>query len=251
MSDWLNRTEHIFGAKRLQKLKQSRIAIFGAGGVGGFAIEAIARSGVGIMDIIDNDIIDITNLNRQILATASTVGRSKVEVAAERIKSINPDASIFISRCFVSPETIGTFEFSNFDYVVDAIDTVSGKLAIIEAAVKAGVPVISSMGTGNKIDPTQLTVTTIEKTDTDPLARIMRRELRKRGISGIKVVYSKEMPTKLMGKYETTENGAYIIDMENAAENKNVAKILASTSFVPSTAGLLMASVVIRDLIKL
>lgn len=231
MPDWLNRTKKIFGDEKIDKLKQFHVAVFGAGGVGGFAIEAISRGGVEKLHIVDNDIIDISNLNRQILATHDTIGRPKVEVAKERILSINPDATVTVSRSFVLPETIHEFDFSSYDYVVDAIDTVAGKLAIIEAAYAAGVPVISSMGTGNKTDPSLLTVTIIEKTETDPLARVMRHELKKRDIRNVKVVYSKETPVR-------------------AICNSNDTRTPGSTSFVPSACGILIASVVLKELME-
>lgn len=230
MPDWLNRTKKIFGDKNVDKLKHCHVAVFGAGGVGGFVIESLTRGGIGNLHIIDNDIIDISNLNRQILATRNTVGRPKVEVAEERILSINPDAIVTASRSFVLPETVNEFDFSSYDYVVDAIDTVAGKLAVIEASYAAGVPVISSMGTGNKTDPSMLSITVIEKTDTDPLARIMRHELKKRNIRNVKVAYSNEAPVK-------------------AFYDDNNSHTPGSTSFVPAACGILIASAVLRDLI--
>lgn len=213
------------GQDGIDKLQSSRVAVFGIGGVGGFAAEALARAGIGAIDLIDKDKVDVTNLNRQIVATASTVGRDKVEVMKERILDIDPDIRVTAHKCFFLPET--EFDFSGFDYVVDAIDTVTAKLDLIVRAREAGVPVISSMGTGNKLDPTRFEVTTIDKTSVCPLAKVMRRELRRREISDLKVVYSKEEPIR------QAERG-----------------VPASVSFVPPAAGLILAGEVVKDLIK-
>lgn len=213
------------GQDGIDKLQSSRVAVFGIGGVGGFAAEALARAGIGAIDLIDKDKVDVTNLNRQIVATASTVGRDKVEVMKERILDIDPDIRVTAHKCFFLPET--EFDFSGFDYVVDAIDTVTAKLDLVVRAREAGVPVISSMGTGNKLDPTRFEVTTIDKTSVCPLAKVMRRELRRREISDLKVVYSKEEPIR------QAERG-----------------VPASVSFVPPAAGLILAGEVIKDLIK-
>ena len=213
------------GQDGIDKLQSSRVAVFGIGGVGGFAAEALARAGIGAIDLIDKDKVDVTNLNRQIVATASTVGRDKVEVMKERILDIDPDIRVTAHKCFFLPET--EFDFSGFDYVVDAIDTVTAKLDLVVRAREAGVPVISSMGTGNKLDPTRFEVTTIDKTSVCPVAKVMRRELRRREISDLKVVYSKEEPIR------QAERG-----------------VPASVSFVPPAAGLILAGEVIKDLIK-
>ena len=230
--EWLSRSEALLGSAALEKLKQSRVAVFGLGGVGGYAVEALARSGVGALELIDNDTVSESNINRQIFALRSTVGKRKTEVAAARVKDINPEIEVVTHDIFVLPETVDCFDFSKYDYVVDAIDTVSGKLAIIESAHKNGVPVVSAMGAGNKLDPTAFEVADISKTTVCPLARVMRRELKKRGIDGVKVVYSREEPKG-----------------EQTAQKTGEKPVPASVAFVPSVAGLLLASVVIKDLI--
>ncbi|MBE7078566.1 MAG: tRNA threonylcarbamoyladenosine dehydratase [Clostridiales bacterium] len=227
------RTALLLGEQGVEKLKNSRVAVFGLGGVGGYAVEALARSGVGAIDLIDNDTVSLSNINRQIIALHSTVGRKKTEVLAERVKDINPDICVKTYDLFVLYETVDEIDFSAYDYVVDAIDTVSGKLAIIERAKESNIPVISSMGTGNKLNPMVFEVADIEKTSVCPLARVMRRELKKRGIAGVKVVYSKE---------ETLPPSAVDEDTGKA--------IPASVAFVPSVAGLLIAAEVIKDLVK-
>lgn len=228
-----SRTALLIGEDNLQKLKKARVAVFGIGGVGGYVCEALARSGVGRLDLIDNDVISLSNINRQIIALHSTVGRKKTEVMAERIKDINPDICVRTHDEFFLPETAKKWDFSIYDYVVDAIDTVSGKIAIIEKAKTQNIPVISSMGTGNKLCADKFEVSDITKTTVCPLARVMRRELKKRGIEHVKVVYSKE---------EAKEAGAF-----DEASGK---AIPASIAFVPSSAGLLIAGEVIKDLIK-
>ncbi|MCQ4637758.1 tRNA threonylcarbamoyladenosine dehydratase [Anaerovorax odorimutans] len=225
MNDRFTRTKLILGEEGIAKLRSSRVAVFGIGGVGGYAVEALVRAGIGAIDLIDKDVVDVTNINRQIIATMSTVGRDKVEVMKERISDIAPDIRVNAHKRFFLPET--EFDFSGFDYVVDAIDTVTAKLDLIVRARAAGVPVISSMGTGNKLDPTRFEVTTIDKTSVCPLAKVMRRELRRRGISDLKVVYSREEPAK------QAERG-----------------VPASVSFVPPAAGLILAGEVVKDLIK-
>ena len=227
MNERYTRTVALIGEDGVEKLKRARVAIFGIGGVGGFVVEALARAGVGALDLIDNDCVNESNLNRQIVALRSTLGRRKTEVAKERVRDIGEDICVRTHDIFVLPDTVDAFDFSCFDYVVDAIDTVSGKLAIIERAREAGVPVISCMGTGNKLDPTAFTVADIEKTSVCPLARVMRRELKKRGITGVKVLYSKEEPKREMAT-----------------------GVPSSISFVPSVAGLILAGEVIKDLIK-
>ena len=196
MLDQFSRTELLFGKKAMERLSSSRVAVFGIGGVGGFTVEALARSGVGAIDLIDHDKVCLTNINRQIIATHKTVGKYKVDAAAERILEINPDCKVTAHKIFYMPDTQDGFDFSPFDYIVDAIDTVTGKLLIAENAVKCGVPVISCMGAGNKLDPTAFEVADIFKTSVCPLAKVMRRELKKRGIERLKVVYSKEEPKK-------------------------------------------------------
>ena len=235
MREELSRTGLLLGEQAMERLGKARVALFGVGGVGGYALEALARSGIGQLDLIDNDSFSRSNLNRQILATQSTVGRSKVEVAKERVLQINPQAIVTTHPIFYTPETADQLDFSRFDYVIDAIDTVSGKLSLIERAVRANVPVISCMGTGNKLDPSRFQVCDLSKTSMDPLARVMRRELGKRGIKHIKVVYSQEEPLTPTGWEE-----------EAAAIGKR--QIPGSMSFVPGAAGLILAGQVIRDL---
>ena len=227
-----SRTALLLGEEGVEKLKKARVAVFGVGGVGGYVVEALARSGVGALDLIDKDTVSESNINRQIIALHSTVGRLKTEVAAERAKDINPDICVRTHNVFYLPETAETFDFSQYDYVVDAIDTVSGKIALIEQAKRANVPVISSMGAGNKLDPTAFEVADITKTSVCPLARVMRRELKKRGIEHVKVVYSKEEP--LPSPLTDAESGK---------------SIPGSVAFVPSVVGLILAGEVIKDLI--
>ena len=221
-----SRTVLLLGKEAMQKLASARVAVFGVGGVGGYTVEALARSGIGALDIIDKDKVSVTNINRQIIATHKTVGKFKVDVAAERIKDINPDCAVTAHKLFYMPDTQGDIDFSKYDYIVDAIDTVTGKLTIIENAKKCGVPVISCMGAGNKLDPTAFEVTDIYETSVCPRAKVMRRELKKRGIDKLKVVYSREEPAK------------------------PCAEVPASVSFVPSVAGLIIAGEVIKDLIN-
>lgn len=235
MFNQFSRTEMLFGKKAMQKLASARVAVFGIGGVGGYVVEALARSGVGALDLIDNDTVSLTNINRQIIATLETVGKYKVDIAAQRVKEINPDCVVSTHKIFYLPETACEIDFINYDYVVDAIDTVAGKLAIIEKAHNCGVRVISCMGTGNKTDPTAFRVADINQTSVCPLARVMRRELKKRGITALKVVYSREEPLK---------------PLENSGEASQRREIPASCAFVPSVAGLIIAGEVIKDLIK-
>lgn len=234
--EWLSRTEKLIGKDALDKLASSRVAVFGAGGVGSFVIEALARSGVGAIDVIDNDQVSISNLNRQLIATLDTVGMDKTAVVRDRIKSINPDCKVTEHRMFFLPENADQFDFTCFDYVVDAIDTVAGKLAIIEKCSSLGVPVISSMGTGNKLDPSQFRIADIYDTKICPLAKAIRKECRKRGIESLKVLYSEEEAIKP----EMREG-------EELPPGKRSTP--GSISFVPSVAGLMIAGEVIRDLI--
>ena len=228
-----SRTALLLGETGIEKLKKSRVAVFGVGGVGGYVVEALARAGVGALDLIDKDTVSVSNINRQIIAMHSTVGRLKTEVAAERAKDINPDICVRVHDVFYLPETAGDFDFTQYDYVVDAIDTVSGKLALVEQAKRANIPVISSMGAGNKLDATAFEVADITKTSVCPLARVMRRELKKRGIEHLKVVYSKEEPLP-----------SPLVDEESGKP------IPGSISFVPSVVGLIIAGEVIKDLVK-
>jgi len=247
--DQFSRTEMIFGKEAMKKLAQSRVAVFGIGGVGGYVVEALARSGVGTLDIIDDDKVCLTNLNRQIIATHKTVGQYKVDVAEERILDINPKAVVHKYQCFFLPDTAGQFDFSQYDYVVDAIDTVTGKLEIILRAQAAGTPVISSMGTGNKVDPTMLRIADIYQTKTCPLARVMRLELRKRGVKKLKVLYSEELPMRPYESEETSFLNRCICPPGTVRKCTQRRDIPASNAFVPPAAGLLIASVVVRDLI--
>jgi len=219
------RTELLIGEEAVKKLKKAHVAVFGIGGVGGYVTEALARSGVGELTIVDKDKVDITNLNRQIIALHSTINKPKVTVMEERLKDINPDIKVNAKELFFLPDTADQFDFEEYDYIVDAVDTVTAKLAIIEKAHKAGSPVISAMGAGNKLDPSKFEVTDISKTSVCPLARVMRKELKARGINHLKVVYSTEEP-------------------------KRRSETVASISTVPSVCGLLLANEVIKDLIK-
>ena len=238
MADQYSRTRLLLGDEGIQKLKNARVALFGLGGVGGHAAEALARAGVGQLDLIDNDTISLTNLNRQLLATHSTVGRYKVDVAAERIRDIDPTIQVRTYRTFYLPETAAEFDFRQYDYVLDAIDTVTGKLMLIAQAKEAGVPIISCMGTGNKLDATDFRVADISKTTGCALARIMRKECAKRGLKGVKVVYSEELPM--------TPQPAE--DDEPIAEGSSRRSLPGSVAFVPGVAGMIMAGEVIRDL---
>lgn len=234
MLDQFSRTRLLLGAAGLKKLKSARVAVFGVGGVGGYAVEALARSGVGTLDLIDSDRVCLTNLNRQLHATYRTLGVYKADAAAERIAEINPDAVVHAYKIFYTPETAGEFDFTRYDYVLDAIDTVTGKLELVCRAQAAGTPVISCMGAGNKLDPAAFEVADISKTSVCPLARVMRRELKRRGVRHLKVVYSREPPMEP----EEAE--------EPAPEGRR--QIPGSAAFVPAVAGLIMAGEVVRDL---
>ncbi|MCM1364466.1 MAG: tRNA threonylcarbamoyladenosine dehydratase [Faecalibacterium sp.] len=236
MLNQFSRTELLFGKDKMEKLFSARVAVFGIGGVGGYVVEALARSGIGALDLIDNDTVCLTNINRQIIATHKTIGQYKVDVAENRIHEINPDVTVRKYKTFFTPETENQFDFSEYDYVVDAIDTVSGKIALVMNAQKAGTPIISCMGAGNKMDPTQFEVTDIYKTSVCPLAKVMRTELKKRGIRKLKVVYSKEP--------------AITPHYDESSETKGTANRPApgSNAFVPSVAGLIIAGEVIKEL---
>lgn len=235
MKEQLVRTEMIFGTASMERLAAARVAVFGVGGVGGYAVEALARSGVGALDLIDHDTVALSNLNRQIIATHETVGKRKVEVARERVLSIHPTCEVRTSATFVLPETVKEYDFSSYDYVIDAIDTVAGKLALIEAGKEAGTPVISAMGAGNKTDPSAFRVADIYETKVCPLAKVMRKECKKRGIEHLKVVYSEEEPrTPFFGVLEE--------------DKESDRRVPGSTAFCPSVAGLIMAGEVVRDI---
>ena len=236
MTNQFSRTELLLGAAALEKLSRARVAVFGLGGVGGYVVEALARSGIGALDLVDSDRISLTNLNRQILATHQTIGQPKVDVAAERVLAINPNCKVTKHQTFYLPQNNTDFDFSQYDYVVDAIDTVTGKLGLIVAAKAASTPIISSMGTGNKLNPAEFEVADIYQTSVCPLAHVMRKELRQRGINHLKVVYSKEKPLKRTATNEQSPN----------LSHKNIP---ASVAFVPPVAGFIIAGEVIKDLI--
>lgn len=229
MSEQFARTELLFGKEKMERLRKAKVAVFGIGGVGGHAAEALARSGVGALSLVDRDVVDETNLNRQIVALHSTIGRDKVGVMRERILDINPICQVQVYKCFYLPETKDDFDFSKYDYIVDAIDTVTAKIQLVVEAKRCGTPIICCMGAGNKLDPTAFEVADLYETSVCPLAKVMRRELRRREIKKLKVVYSKEVPICL------------VTDERNRP-------LPGSNAFVPATAGLILASEVIRDL---
>lgn len=235
MEEQFLRTAMLLGQEAVQRLQKARVAVFGLGGVGGYVVEALARGGVGQLDLIDSDTIGLSNLNRQLLATRSTLGMAKVEAGRQRVLDINPDCIVRTYPVFYTPETADSFDFRDYDYIVDAIDTVTGKLALVEQAATAGTPIICCMGTGNKLDPSAFRVEDISKTSMCPLARVMRRELGKRGIRHLKVVYSQEEALTPTGW-----------EKEAAALGKR--QIPGSVSFVPGAAGLILAGQVIRDI---
>ncbi|MCD7763507.1 MAG: tRNA threonylcarbamoyladenosine dehydratase [Lachnospiraceae bacterium] len=257
MPDQFSRTELLLGKDSMEKLFRARVAVFGIGGVGGYTVEALARSGIGTLDLIDNDTVCLTNLNRQIYALHNTIGKYKVDVAAERIGQINPEAKVNIYKTFYMPQTAEQFDFTQYDYVVDAIDTVTGKIALVEQAQAAGTPIISCMGAGNKMDATSLEVADIYETSICPLARVMRRELKKRGIRKLKVVYSKEPamePLRDM-EMERSEGAEHPVDVrlapteaERRALPQQHRQVPGSNAFVPAVAGLIIAGEVVRDL---
>lgn len=249
MLNEFSRTELLYGKDAMEKLAQSRVAVFGVGGVGGYVVEALARSGIGALDLIDNDKVCLTNINRQIIATHKTVGMYKVDVAEERVKEISPSCKVTTYKVFYLPETQDQFDFTQYDYVVDAIDTVTGKLTIIENAKRLNVPVISSMGAGNKINPALFEVADLYETSVCPLAKVMRRECKKRGIDSLKVVYSKEEPLKPL---EDPEVSSEQKSSDGAAEGKGSSRrsTPGSTAFVPSVAGLIIAGEIVNDLCR-
>ena len=249
MLNQFSRTQLLFGEEAMEKLKNSRVAVFGVGGVGGYTVEALVRSGVGAIDIVDDDKVCLTNINRQIIASRSTVGKYKVDVAEERIKDINPDCTVYKHRMFYVPETRDQFDFSQYDYVVDAIDTVSGKIELVMQAKEAGVPIICSMGAGNKTDPTAFKVADIYKTSVCPLAKVMRYELRKRGVKHLKVVYSEEPPIKPADDMSSSCREHCICPPGTQRKCTQRRAIPGSTAFVPSVVGLIIAGEVVKDLI--
>lgn len=248
MLNQFSRTELLLGKENMLRLQEARVAIFGIGGVGGYTTEALARSGVGTLDLIDDDRVCLTNINRQIYATRKTVGKYKVDVARERILEINPEARVNIYKTFYMPDTAEQFDFSVYDYVVDAIDTVTGKLMLVEQANKAKVPIISSMGAGNKMNPAAFQVADIYETSVCPLAKVMRRELKKRGVKALKVVYSKEKPMTPLEDMAINCRANCICPPGTARKCTQRRQIPGSNTFVSSAAGLIIAGEVIKDL---
>ena len=244
MENQFSRTELLFGKKAMEKFAGSRVAVFGIGGVGGYTTEALVRSGIGEIDLIDSDRVSLTNLNRQIIALRSTVGKYKVDIMQERIMDINPDIKVHVHKCFYLPETKDQFDFSKYDYVVDAVDTVTAKIQLVMEAKEAGVPIISSMGAGNKLDPAAFQVADIYRTSVCPLAKVMRRELKSRGIKKLKVVYSQELPIK------PNPEAISAYQAEETPEESRKRSIPGSAAFVPSVAGLIIAGEVLKDLAK-
>lgn len=238
MQEWYSRTEMLFGHEAIEALAAARVAVFGVGGVGGYAVEVMARSGVGHLDLIDNDTVSITNINRQIIALNSNVGQYKVDVARQRVLDINPQCDVRAIRMFYLPEEANNIDLSEYDYVVDCIDTIKAKIDIAMRCHELGVPVISSMGAANKLDPTMFRVTDLSKTSMDPIARIMRKKLRKAGIEHLKVVYSEEQPEK------ATDSDA---PDDNATTSKR--PVPASNAFVPAAAGIIIGGEVVKDII--
>lgn len=235
MDGRFSRTERIFGAEGMDKLRNAHVAVFGVGGVGSYIAEGLARSGVGQIDLIDSDDVDITNLNRQIEALSDTIGRPKAAVMKERILQINPECNVTVHDCFFLPDNSDSFDFTTYDYIADAVDTVTAKIELVMKASREGTPIISSMGTGNKLCPAMLEVSDIYKTSVCPLARVMRQELKKRGVKKLKVVYSKEEPIQALASDE---------------ENVHRRSIPASAVFVPATAGLIIASEIVKEIVK-
>ena len=245
MLNQFSRTQLLFGPEAMERLWKSRVAVFGIGGVGGYAVEALVRSGIGTLDLIDDDRVCLTNLNRQLHATRKTVGKYKVNVAEERVHEINPDCNVYTYKTFYMPDTRNQFDFTQYDYVIDAIDTVTGKLSLIEAAKEAGTPIICSMGAGNKTDPTAFKVADIYKTSVCPLARIIRSECRKRGIRHLKVVYSTEEPIRPLEDPDIRSECDCPPDTRTGTARRDIP---GSTAFVPSVAGLIIAGEVVKDL---
>ena len=248
MLDQFSRTQLLLGQNGMERLRSARVAVFGIGGVGGYTVEALARSGVGTLDLIDDDRVCLTNLNRQILATRNTVGQYKVDVAEQRIHEICPDTVVRTYKTFYAPQTAAQFDFTQYDYVVDAIDTVTGKLELIEQAQKAGTPIISSMGAGNKMDTSAFEVADIYETSVCPLARVMRRELKKRGVKKLKVVYSKEPPITPLEDMSISCRAHCICPPGTARKCTQRRQVPGSNAFVPAAVGLIVAGEVVKDL---
>ena len=250
MLNQFSRTELLLGKEAMERLSNCRVAVFGIGGVGGYTVEALVRSGIGAIDIIDDDKVCLTNINRQLYATRKTVGQYKVDVAAERIAEINPKATVRTYKTFYTPETADQFDFSQYDYVVDAIDTVTGKIGLVLQAQAAGTPIISSMGAGNKLDPTAFQVADIYETSVCPLAKVMRKELSRRGVKSLKVVYSKEKPMTPIDDMATNCKVNCICPPGTARKCTQRRQVPGSNAFVPPVVGLIIAGEVIKDLTK-
>lgn len=250
MLNQFSRTQLLLGDEAMNKLAASRVAVFGVGGVGGYVCEALIRSGVGAIDLVDDDKVCLTNLNRQIIATRKTIGQYKTQVMKERILDINPDAKVEVHNCFFLPETADDFEFEKYDYVVDAVDTVTAKIALVMKCKEKNVPIISSMGAGNKLDASAFRVADIYKTKVCPLAKVMRRELKKRGVKKLKVVYSEEMPIKPLEDMSSSCKTDCICPPGAQHKCTQRRAIPGSVAFVPSVAGLIIAGEVVKDLIK-
>ncbi|MCH5156825.1 MAG: tRNA threonylcarbamoyladenosine dehydratase [Clostridiales bacterium] len=250
MLNQFSRTELLLGKSAMEKLANSRVAVFGIGGVGGYTVEALVRSGVGAIDIIDDDKVCLTNINRQIYATRKTVGKYKVDVAAERIAEINPNVAIHTYKTFYTPEQADQFDFAQYDYVVDAIDTVTGKIGLVMQAMASNTPIISSMGAGNKLDPTAFEVADIYETSVCPLAKVMRKELSRRGVKSLKVVYSKEKPLTPIDDIEISCKEHCICPPGTERKCTARRQVPGSNAFVPSVVGLIIAGEVIKDLIR-
>jgi tRNA A37 threonylcarbamoyladenosine dehydratase len=250
MLNEFSRTQLLLGEEAMNKLKESTVAIFGIGGVGSYVAEALARCGVGKLVLFDDDKVCLTNINRQLIATRKTIGRKKVEVMAERINDINPDAQVEMNACFYLPENANQYDLSEYDYIVDAVDTVTAKLELICRAKEKNVPVISSMGAGNKLNPAQFEIADIYKTSVDPLAKVMRHELKKRGIKDLKVVYSKEKPIVPFDDMSSSCKKNCVCPPGTTRKCTERRAVPGSISFVPSVAGLIIASEVVKDLIE-
>ena len=249
MLEQFSRTERLLGREAMEKLSKARVAVFGIGGVGGYVCEALVRSGVGAFDLIDDDKVCLSNLNRQIIATRSTIGQYKVDVMKERILDINPEADVRIHKCFFLPENADSFPFAEYDYVVDAVDTVTAKITLVMKAQEHQVPVISSMGAGNKLDGSLFRVADLYQTNVCPLAKVMRRELKKRGVKRLKVVYSEEQPMRPIENM-AEESGQKAINPADAQGSRRARRAVpGSVAFVPSVAGLLLAGEVVKDLL--
>lgn len=248
MLNEFSRSQLLLGADAMQKLKNAEVAVFGVGGVGSYAVEALARGGIGALAVFDDDVVCVTNINRQIIATRKTVGKPKVEAARDRVLEINPDCRVEANRCFYTPENADAFDLSRYSYIIDAVDTVSAKLELIVRAGRAGVPIISCMGAGNKLDPTRFEVADIYETSVCPLARVMRRELRARGVPSLKVVYSKEEPLRPLEDRGASCRSHCVCPPGTKRKCTARRAIPGSVSFVPPVAGMILAGEVIKDI---